>query len=304
MQINCLRYFVAITSALILTGCSSRNPMDYLPDMPAYMAINAEHVRASAGGGRLLDIARQKHPEMANLLHQRLKRLYLAVDPTERMKGTGYGVALGDAGFANFAADQFKQEGAKQQQMSGRKVLTSGSVCMTTVGDSGVLFFTRPQDLDLMIRTSQKKSPAAAQSATFKIVDGLAANHGFVGAADWTAVLSSIGNQLQQISMMNPKGVDALKQVKAASLTFDWDEQPVANATLHLPSQEGREDLAALANTGLGLISRIRTPKGVDARALSALQNMKAQPSEDGVSIKVEIPKDQAETWLRMAEMR
>ena len=137
--------------------------MDYLPEMPAYLAVNAEQARSSEGGKRLLQAAHKAQPEAAELFEQKLKHLYMGLDnPTPgagRTRGAsaqGCGVALGEPGFADYAQGKFRQYGAKEQKLSGRNVLTSGSVSITPLGDSAVLVFSKPEDLDKMVRTAQK----------------------------------------------------------------------------------------------------------------------------------------------------
>ncbi|MGI8907613.1 MAG: hypothetical protein ACR2IE_14110 [Candidatus Sumerlaeaceae bacterium] len=303
------RITAAAAAALFLAGCSSRDAMDYLPEMPAYLAFNADHARSTAGGQRLLEAASKMQPEAASLMQGKLKKLYVGVDSPgapgahgagQRPAGGGCAVAIGDGGFAKYASDQFRLHGATEQKMSGRKVLTSGTISLCPVGDNGVIVFSRAQDLDKMLRTSQKKNPSARQSAPFKTTEALAASHAFVMVTDWSQVLSLIGNQLNQVTALSPKGVEALKQVRAASVAMDWDEQPLVQATLHLPNAEGRDDLAGLVNIAMGLAGRMK-PKGADPKLLSMLDDLKAETSEEGVTIKLTVPKETADAWLSKA---
>jgi hypothetical protein len=270
--------------------------MDYLPEMPAYLAFNAEQARTTPGGQQLIEKARSLQPDVAELLQSRLKRIYVGIEPSARTQN-GCGVAIGDAGFGDFYMTKFRQNGAREQKLSGRTVLTSGSLSVCSVGDNGLLLFARPEDLDKMVRTSQKKNPAARQSGTFKTAETLAASHSFTMATDFTQVLGMIGDQLQRFATMSPKGVEALKQVRTATLTFDWTEQPVGEGMLHLPGNEGREDLAGFINMALGF-ARTMAPK-MDAQAKALIGSMKAEPVENGVSLKITIPKDLADKALQ-----
>ena len=285
---------------LLLAGCGgSHDPMDFLPESPAYVAFNAEQIRSSAGGKQMLEAAKKYQPESAELLQSRLKRVYLGVEPSARGKG-GCGVAIGDAGFGDYAMGEFGKHGATEQKVSGRKVLTSGTMSMSKAGDDGIVLFSRPEDLDKMVRTSEKKNPSARQSATFKLADTIAGSHGIVMATDWSQVLGMIGGQLDRVAVMNPKGVEALKQVRTATATMDWNEEPVIEAILHLPGAEGRDDLASLVNMALGFTKTMR-PKGGDAGPMGMLNDLKATTVEDGVSVKLVIPKEKVEAFMAKA---
>ena len=116
-------------------------------------------------------------------------------------------------------------------------------------------------------------------------------------------MLGVIGGQLDRFSAFSPKGVEALKQVRVGSLALDWNEQPVAEVTLHLDNPEGRADLASFANMALGMATTMGG-RGMDQSMRQALQGLKAETSDQGVTMKLQIPREAAETWLAKAESR
>jgi hypothetical protein len=115
--------------------------------------------------------------------------------------------------------------------------------------------------------------------------------------------MSTAGDQLKQISLFNPKATATLQQVQTATVTLDWNEQPVAQAILHLPGNEGATELAGLVNMGI-TFARSMGGKKMDPQVADLVKNLAARPSEAGVEITLAVPAETAEDWISKASPR
>jgi hypothetical protein len=282
-----------------LTGCASKNPIDYLPETATYIAVNLDKLRSSEGGKRLLTAAEKNQPKPASA--DKLRTLYVAMDTTARPP-VGYVVALGSAGFAKAAEADLKSNGATEAKMAGQTVLTSGTMTFLPIGDDGLLAFSNQAALEKMIATSKKKSPSALQSPVFKQVLSKQSSHGITIVADTAPIMGMAGGQLDGLAMMNPKGAEALKEVKSISLVLDWDAQPQAEAVLILPAEDKRADLAALVNTMLTFATTGAANSPQMKGFAGMLKGLAAQPNSEGVALALTVPKETADQWLAYAE--
>lgn len=298
-----MNHLLAACAALMLSACSSREPLDYLPDTGAYLTINAEKVRNSQGGTKVAEVLEQIQPGSPSVTNPQLQRLYVGIDGGPRSERAGYGVAIGSAGMPDQVLSQMKAAGAREQKMSGRTVVTSGALSMTPVGDTGLLLFQSQAELDKMIRTSKKKNAAATQSSAFTTLQQLADKHSAAVVADATPLLAFADMQLQQLAKFDPEGAAALREVRTVSLTMDWETQPVLAATLHVAGEETRENLAGLVNMGLSFASNFGGDQ-IPRQLQETVRQLKAITSPDGVSLNLQIPAEQAENFLRALENR
>ncbi len=135
----------------------------------------------------------------------------------------------------------------------------------------------------------------------FTQIESDIANHGVLFAADAAPLLELGSGQLTQLSAVNPKGVEAIKKVQEVWLTLDWETQPVLDLQLKLPEASAAGDLAAMINFFLGFgksIPAINSAPG----AAALLTQLKAKPSEQGVGLRLEIPKQDADAFLQRIE--
>ena len=294
------RSFVLMGGLLAaLTGCASKNPMDYLPETATYIAVNMDKLRSSEGGKRLMTAAEKTGQK--SVASDKLKTAYVAVDTTARPP-IAYAVLLGSGGFAKAAEADLKSQGATEAKMAGQTVLTSGPMTFLPMGDDGMLAFGNQAALEKMVATSKKKSPSALQSPVFKQVLSKHTSHGITVVADTGPIMSMAGGQLDGLAMMNPKGAEALKEVKSISLVLDWDAQPQAEAVLILPAEDKRADLAALVNTMLTFATTGAANSPQMKGFAGMLKGLAAQPNSEGVALAITIPKETADQWLAVAE--
>lgn len=298
-----MNHLLAACAALMLTACSSKEPLDYLPDTGAYLTINAEKVRTTDGGSKIADILDKLQPGGPSVTNPQLQRLYVGIDGGPRSERAGYGVAIGSAGMPDQVLREMKAAGAQEQKMAGRTVVTSGSLSMTAVGDTGLLLFQNQAELEKMIRTSKKKNAAAAQTTAFATLQQLGGQHSAAVVADATPLLAFAEMQLQQLAKFDPEGATALRGVRTVSLTMDWESQPSLTATLHVTGEETREDLAGLINMGLSFASNFGG-KQIPEQLHETLRQLAATSTPEGVTLKLQVPAEIAENFLRGLENR
>lgn len=296
-------HILAACAALLLTACASKEPLDYLPDSGAYLAVNAKQVRDSEGGRKLAEALEQLQPGGPSIMHDQLQKLYVGIEGGPRDARSGYAVAIGGAGMPQRVLNELKASGGREQKMAGRSVVTSGQLSMTAVGDTGLLLFRDEAALDKMIRTSKKKSPSAAQSTAFGTLRTMSDQHAVTALADAAPLLGFAQMQLQQLSKFDPAGAEALQQVRVISMSADWNTQPVLVANLHLSGEEAAGDLAGLLNMGLSFATTLGGDR-IPANLRPMIKSLKAETSTDGVTVKTEIPQAEAEQFLRSLRSR
>lgn len=285
-----------LAGAVVLAGCQSKNAMDYLPKASGgYMAMNAQEIRDSDGLTRL-------NEEMSRLQggapfeSEKAQKMIMAFD-TPAQTGSAppiYGVAVGQPGFADELVSQYKSAGAQEAKKSGLETYTSGTVTIAPVGDAGVLIFQNDAALERMVSVAKKKEEGARTSAVFNFVNAEVPTHAFVIAGSAQPLLELGGPILLSFEKMNPQAAAALKQVSMVSLTFDWDDHPVAAVKLHLADKAQADALAAAINLYLGFAKA--NPMVTANPALDkVLQPLQAASAEDGVTLEINVPADVAD---------
>lgn len=285
-----------LAGAVMLTGCQSKNAMDYLPKASGgYMAMNAQEIRDSDGLTRL-------NEEMSRLQggdpfeSELAQKMVMAFDaPTQTGSAPPiYGVAVGLPGFADELTAQYKSAGALEAKKSGMDTYTSGAVTIAPVGDNGVLIFQSDAALERMVSVSKKKEEGARTSAVFNFVNAETPSHAFVIAGSAQPLIDLGGPFLTSFEQMNPQAAAALKQVSMVSLSFDWDDHPVASLKLHLADKAQADALAAAINLYLGFAKANPMITGNPALA-QVLQPLQAASAEDGVTLEVNVPAEVAD---------
>lgn len=291
-----LGQMLVLLSAVALAGCQSENPLDYLPKSSGgYMAMNAVEFRESAGLRRLTD-EMSRYQAGAQFESDKAERMILAFDtPTN----TGavppvYGVMTGRPGFADELVQQYKNAGALEGKKSGRTTYTSGSQSIAPVGDAGVLIFQTDAALARMINVGKKKEEGARTSAVFTFVNAQSSNHALVAASVAQPLVELAGPALAMVERTDPNAAAALRQVSMVSMTFDWDEHPVAEIMLHLADKAGSDSLAALINQYLGL-AKMMPMLSQEPAVKQVVDPIRAIAAEDGVRLRVDVPANVAD---------
>lgn len=290
---------------LTLAGCASKEPMDYLPEGTAYVAVNMAEVRSDAGTKRLLDVM-EKLDQTEVRADSAAERLYFSFSGVPPQTSI-YGVMIGRNGFAEQALADLKKAGGTEAKLNGRRAVVGEKFSLSPVNENAVLFFHGESELAHMVNTSKRKNPAAAQTALFRSTRDLAADHGIAMTLNPGPLLAMAEPQLNMLSMMSPKGVEALKQSDSLAVTLDWDEQPALRAALSAPT-ESREDLATFLNMLLGQVKGRLPQQGSGAAAgatamwVNLLQELKVQAAEEGVELTLALPKEKSEEFLSRME--
>jgi hypothetical protein len=287
---------LVLAGAVALVGCQSENAMDYLPKASGgYMAMNAVSMKESAGLKRLNE-QMSRLQSGAQFESEKAEKMIMAFDaPTNAGAAPPiYGVALGKVGFADELVSQYKTAGAQEGKKAGRTTYTSGSVSIAPVGKSGVLIFQTEAALERMINVSKKKEEGARSSAVFNFANTEVANHAFVVASAAQPLIELGGPLLASFETMNPAAAAALRKVSMISLTFDWDDHPVAQVQLHLADKAGSDALAGALNQYIQLAKGLPMLNANPA-VKQIIAPLQAKGSEDGVSVKVEVPADVAD---------
>lgn len=289
---------------LLLVGCQSKNPMDYLPQASAgYMGMNMSLMRESEGLKRLKEKVQKFQPGSADLESDKAQKVYMGFDMPANA-GTAppmYGVALGTPGFADEVVQKYKASGATESKMAGRETYTSGSVSISPVGKSGILIFQDSATLERMVAVSKKKQPGAQGSPEFAYVSSMLDDHALVLAGKAKPLIDMAGPMMAPLQATNPQAVNALKQVTMVSMAFNWDKQPVIELMLHLSDKAQSDALAAMINTYLGFAKNLPmiTANANWAKVVGPLQ---ATAGEDGVRLKIEVPADVAEQLFQQID--
>jgi len=288
---------ISLGAAVLLAGCQSENPMDYLPKVSGgYMGMNATSFRESAGLKRLNDTMGKLQPGAQNLQSEKARSMIMGFDTpvNPRTAPPVYGVALGDAGFADELVAQYKSAGAQQGRMAGHTTYTSGPVSIAPIGKTGVLIFQSESSLERMVNVSKKKEEGARGSASFNWVNSELPNHAVVMAGAAQPLTEMGGPLLTTLNATDPKAGEALRHATMISLTFDWKDHPVVDLKLHVPSKSDAEALARTANQYLQLAKGLPVLEASPAFK-AVLQPLKAHAEEDGVELTVNVPADVAD---------
>lgn len=290
---------MGLAGLMVLSGCQSDNAMDYLPKSSGgYMAMNAAQFRESAGLKRLNDELSRLQAG-SQFESEKAERMILAFDSPA---GTGatppvYGVATGRAGFADELVQEYKAAGALEGKKSGRTTYTSGSMSIAPVGDTGVLFFQTDAALARMINVSKKKEEGARTSPIFNFVNSQSNEKAFVAASVAQPLVEMGGPVLAMVEQTAPQAAAAIRQLEMISMTFDWDDNPVAEVLLHLSDKSASDSLAATINQYLTMAKM--APQLSQQPAIKQIVDpLQAQSTEQGVLLRVEVPAQVADQLI------
>lgn len=288
---------LALAATLVLAGCQSENPMDYLPKASGgYMGMNQVKIRESAGLKRLDAEMSRMQPGASDLDSEKGEKLIMAFDAPANA-GTAppfYGVATGKPGFVDEIVSKYKAAGAQEGKTAGHTTYTSGSVSIAPVGNAGILIFQNPSTLERMVSVSKKKEEGARTSAVFTFVDSEIPDHAFVVAGAAQPLVELGGPLLVTFETMNPQAAAALRKVSMISTTFDWDAHPVVVAKLHVAGKDNADALATAFNQYLALAKGLPM-LAAQPELLKVLAPVQAKSAEDGVSVQVDVPAEIAE---------
>lgn len=288
----------ALAALLVLGGCASREPMDYLPEGNAYMVLNMEQARSEAGTKRLLGVLQKLDSAMA-ATEEKADAVFLSFSGVPPGLAV-YGVAIGKEGFADQAVADLKAAGGAEAKYAGRNTVTGEKFSLTPLGDNAVLLFQNPGELETMIGVSRRKQSGAAGRPLFENARQLATTASIALAVDAGPLLAAAGPQITMLSLLNQKGAEALKRVQALLVTFSWTEQPRLHASL-TGVTEGRDDLAALLNSMLDKAQGAVAPQGGEGLK-AVLDGVEVAPSPAGVEARLALPKEQSEEFLAKIE--
>lgn len=294
-----LFHSLAVGAALlVLTGCASKEPLEYLPDGGGYLCLDMEQVRSEPGAKRLAALMEKATP-MEGVKSEQVKKVYISLPA-----GPGdqaYGVVVGAPGFAADAIKQIKSLGGIESSVDGMKGVKLNETTVLAVGDAG-LAFGPSASAETLVRTSKKKNPGALSSPTFTKLTSVG-GHAMSVVFNVEPMISKAGQQLTMLSQMNAKGTEALKQMKYAGLTADYAEQPKIVLTAFV-DEKAAPDLAQLANQGLQMAKMQLSTAGanVPPGVSEMLKSIEAKADTDGVKVTFEVPKEQAEQQLTQLE--
>lgn len=289
-----VRFTGAVLLALCLSGCASKDPMDYLPDCPVYFAFNAAEARRQAGAQQvvqLLENAGGKEWAGSMPLHG-----YFCVTSSGQRDASYFGAIIGPDGFSDNLLKHVKNAGAIERQISGRKTMrldrTSaasgerGTAIFCKISDTALLVAPDDAKLADMIACSKGNTPGARNRETFTNLLELEPHHVFSTTVNPAVPLGLASAQLAMLQSVYPKGVDALTEIRQITAVADWDKQPTLDIQAFLPA-ERRQDLAGLVNFALKRVTAGRkVPQFIsDARAIA---------DEKGIYLSIAIPQESA----------
>ncbi len=295
--ISKLRLSAFIVAGLVLAGCQSENPMDYLPQATGgYVGMNMTAMRESAGLKRLTDEMEKMQAGTGDFTSDKAQKVYLAFDIPANA-GTAppiYGMALGTPGFADEVVQRYKANGATEGKMAGHDTYTSGPVTVSPVGNSGIMVFQNTAMLEKMVAVSKKKEPGARASSEFAYVDSKLNDYALVTAGTAQPLITMASPLLTTLEATNPKAVAAIKQVSMISMAFNWDTRPVIELMLHVADKAQADVLAGTVN-GYLTMAKYAPMLASNPDVGKVLSPLKATAAEDGVKLVIEIPADVAD---------
>jgi predicted small lipoprotein YifL len=294
-----LRFTFLILAAVLLAGCASRNPLDYLPEAKVYVAVNAKSFSAQDGCKRLTEILKKAGQD--TYAPTSAEATYIAFAGPMHQP-TFYLAMNGKPGFVREVFDQVGKTAqttpVKISGLSGLRVTprtptlpgAAASVVFLQLSDSAIIGASSEAELQKMIATSKKKNPGAVGTAEFTKCQTLVQNAPLALVANVTPFVDALGAGLGPLAKQNPNAAKALQNLRMASLTASWDQQPTVEAVAYTPDEGAARDLAGLVNLFLTM-QRNQLPP--------ALQNINAAAGKDGMTIRLEIPKTMADEWLK-----
>lgn len=298
-----LRFTLACAAAclgLLLPGCSKPEALDYLPESQGYVTVNGQTAKEQPGMARLMKVMEKLSPESGTAPD--MNRMYLGIDAAPGSQPVFYGVVTGNPGMADQIMAQLKTSGATETTAEGMPAVRTPeqqgmSGLIVKQSDSAVLIASSDSALTKMVTTSKRKNPAAVNSPLFRQATTNSGSHAVAVTLNVSSYMAEAGPQLGMFAMMNPKGVEALKQVQTVSLFADWADQPKIALLASLNDPEARNNLAGLVNMGLQML--VAQP-GVAVPDFA--KGLKAETNTDGVQLELALPKESADEMLTKLE--
>ncbi len=286
-----------VAAGLVLAGCQSENPMDYLPQSSGgYVGLNMAAMRQGAGLKRLTAEMEKMQAGSTDFTSDKAQKVYLAFDiPADAGAAPPiYGMALGTPGFADEVVERYKANGATEAKTAGHTSYTSGPVTVSPVGDTGILVFQNAAMLEKMVAVSKKKEPGARASSVFTYVDSMLNDHALVTAGNAQPLITMATPLLATLEAREPKAVAAFKEVTMVSLAFNWDAQPVLELMLHMADKAQADVLSNTINTYITMAKYMPMISG-NPDVAKVVTPLKTTVGENGVKLKIEIPADVAD---------
>lgn len=289
-----IRTLLAGLIGLVLAGCTSRDPLDYLPRGMVYAGLNVERAKAEAGMKRFLDLL-NKLSVSGSTNSDAVRNAYFVVgDP--RAGGGLAACVVGTNGLAGDVFNRAKSEGATPQKLNGFDALRLPQAAyIIRLSPGAVLIADSEKTFGKMLETAKKKSPSAATDSAFSKLQSLNSNHPFAVVAN----VAEFAGQASQAMAASPLGKgaaqasEAIRNITLLSLTAEWPEQPKVELIAYTQKEE---DAKALA----GLIQLVMMTQGSQLPPL--LKNIRPASTPEGLVLSMEIPKEEADKFLAKLE--
>lgn len=299
----------AMAAGLALSGCSGGggssvgDPLEYLPEAAIYFGVDSETVTKGAGAKRLADAFAKIQPSQAPITSGRFVG---AMNPPKTPTGSldFFGVATGPASDQARMIDTIKSQGAKEgkyRNFTSYEIASGGqSMMLVPVSEGVVLTGSGAGAITSMVQTSEKKSPAALNSPTFRLVRDEMKNHALVVGVNAAAMKDELAAQSQILKSMNPRAAQALEKLEHAALYADWDDAPRFAAFLAINDEALSKEVETTVQQAVGMASMLGGD--VPPIAKDLLKSLKVSSSASGVNVEVTFPKAIADQFLTRIE--
>lgn len=290
-----------VAAACILAGCSgggAQDPLEFLPQSVGYAAVNGQALTTQKGFANLSKMAgdEQKPDDLVQVV-------FGVSNFTPNAKFYGY-IRTKPGALLGMKKDIKAQMGATETKVAGRDalVMPNGGWLVVQLSDQAAIVASDEAALQEMTDTASKKNPGAKDTPLHTQFAGLADKHALSVVVNAEPLMGIAAPQLMMASTMDPKGVEALRQVKVITAAIDYDTAPRVEAVLKLDDAEKAKDLAALVNQGLGMakseMSKAGNLSGTGAEVINAVE---AKSDSSGVSVVLELTEEQASAMAAQA---
>lgn len=290
-------------AVFILSGCASKDPLDYLPQGKLYFAVNAVKCHSQSGCKRLAETFNKLGPQ--HMAPEQVEMAYFCLSDFRPMPSFYLLILTKPGAIPTLLSEVTKNakttpikvgglSGYRVSPREGTAPTARSEMVLVQLSDSALLGAASEKDIETMIRASRKKVPGAAGTAEFTKCQQLASASPMTLVANIGELAATIPpNALGPLTKANPKAAEALQKINLVSLTAGWEQQPEIELTAYTPDETASRDLAALFNFFIGL-QRGQLPP--------VLQSVVAKQSKDGLVISLQIPKETADEWLTKLE--
>ncbi len=298
-----IRVVLVTLATVVLSACASKNPMDYLPQGDVYAAINSQKFHEQEGCKRLASIL-EKLGETASITN-RPDVAYVSVKTGGGGMPALYLVAIGKPGMSRQLFDEVLKtakttpvkiaglSGVRVSPKEGPALNPRSEFILLELSDSAVIGASLESDIQNMVAVSKRKMPGAASTPEFQKCQVLGQSVPLAVVADVSRFVAAVPPQaLGPLAQGNPKAAEAIKNLRQISLTAQWDQAPKVELIAYTDENAAR-DLAALINFFMGM-QRQQLP--------AALKSLAAAPTKEGLAMKWELPKEEADNWLSKLE--